>query len=75
MIGERRFPTTYGQLFLPEGAFGRDFRNRWWARPPKGDKTRLNEEDVVEHADGTITVAFSGWSIERGVWNSKEMQA
>ena len=73
MIGIRLFPTKYGDLRLPEGAYGRDLRGRWWARAPgESERRRLNV--VEEHADGTVTVrgvingGLSCFALERGVW-------
>ena len=57
MIGERRFPSKFGGLALPEGGYGRDLRGRWWARPPGENLRRALDQRVVEeHADGTVTV-------------------
>lgn len=74
-VGMRLFPTKYGVLSLPEGAYGRDLRGRWWARPP-GESSRwpLDGKVVVEHADGTVTVrgllngGLSAFALERGCW-------
>lgn len=55
MIGTRIFPHKFGGLLLLEGGFGRDLRGRWWARPPGENSRVLQQEHVVEHADGMIT--------------------
>jgi hypothetical protein len=79
MIGQRIFPDKYGHLRLPEGGYGRDLRGRWFCRPPRCNTGSLQKHDVIEHADGTITVTPSilitqhplpQWHgfLERGVW-------
>ena len=75
MIGERIFSNKYGSLVLPEGAYGRDLRGRWWARPPGESNRRLLEgRVVVEHPDGSVTIrgtvngGLSCFALERGVW-------
>ena len=75
MIGERLFPNPFGDLPLHDGAYGRDFRGRWWCRPP-GESLRrpLDRRVIVEHADGTVTVrgtingGTSCFALEAGVW-------
>ncbi len=77
MIGERMFPTKYGDLPLPEGGYGRDLRGRWWCRPP-GESVRwpLDAKMLIEHADGTATVrgtlggGLSLFTLINGVWNN-----
>lgn len=74
MIGQRIFPHKFGQLLLPEGGFGKNLRGRWKARPPGEDERALEQRDVDEHPDGTITcrsVINGGarcWRLERGIW-------
>lgn len=75
MIGERIFPTKFGDLCLTNGAYGRDLRGRWWARPP-GESARrpLDGRTIVEHADGTVTVrgmingGARSFTLQAGVW-------
>lgn len=61
--------------FAP-GDYGRDDTGRWWVRPPRGSMGYLDDHQVVEHDDGTITVSPSillpdQWHgyLERGVWH------
>jgi hypothetical protein len=70
-----------GATVYAEGDYGRDDKGQWWARPPGGHLADLSEHTVLEHADGTITVApsllqpkgdnggvlFHGY-LTRGVW-------
>lgn len=75
MIGERRFPTKYGKLFLPEGGYGKDMRGRWWVRPVGENMVPVDNKKVVEHQDGTVTIFEgingNGLVLERGVWRQK----
>lgn len=75
MIGERRFPTALGGLSLPEGAYGKDLRGRWWCRPPgESNRRPLDYEHIVEHRDSTITVrgvingGLRAFALEHGSW-------
>lgn len=72
MIGERIFPDRFGKLRLPEGGFGRDLRGQWWVRPPGEDSLKVDGKEIIEHADGTISVPTGinghGLLLERGSW-------
>lgn len=80
--GRRVWPSA-GQLWLADGDYGFDPRDgHWKARPPGMHTGDLSRHEVVEHEDGTITVAPSilvtEWDgdceikwhgyLERGVW-------
>lgn len=75
MIGERIFPGKFGTFNVPEGAFGRDLRGRWWCRPP-GESLRrpLDGKHIIEHADGSVTVrgvvngGLRAFALEHGTW-------
>lgn len=77
MIGERIFPDRYGGLRLPDGAFGRDLRGRWWCRPP-GESARrpLDGKVIIEYPDGTVTVrgmingGARAFTLQAGVWEA-----
>lgn len=80
MIGKRVYPDENGYMHFDEGDYGRDPSGEWWARAP-GLRAAgaLSNHEVVEHEDGTITVApsilmeaetsFHGY-LERGVWRA-----
>ena len=75
MIGERLFPTKYGDLHLPEGGYGKDIRGRWWCRPPEESNRRpLDHHAIEEYPDGTVTVrgtingGLTCFALERGIW-------
>lgn len=77
MIGQRVYPNEFGQLRLPEGGYGMSLKGDWYVRPPGQNTGELDGHDVVEHADGTITVRPSidgsadgqgHWLLERGEW-------
>lgn len=60
MKGRRVYPDNEGHLWLKPGDYGKDPRNNhWMARPPKGHTGDLNNHEVIEHDDGTITVTPS----------------
>lgn len=78
MIGERIFPHKFGgRLRLSEGGYGKDLRGQWWVRPPEGNMIKVKNEDVVEHADGTISVQVGinghGLLLEHGTWRKGEL--
>jgi hypothetical protein len=53
----RKLPNDSGELWLAEGEYGKDPRNNiWYARPPGMHAGSLENHQVVEHEDGTITV-------------------
>ena len=75
MIGERLFPTKHGDLKLHEGAYGRDFRGRWWCRPPgESNRRPLDYHVIDEHADSTVTIrgvingGARSFTLQAGVW-------
>ena len=81
MKGRRIYPNKDGKLLFAPGDYG--FENgEWLARPPKKIPLMLRsleDHDVVEHEDGTITVSPSikinrgddiiwhGY-LEKGIW-------
>lgn len=77
-IGSRIFPNRFGLLRLPHGGYGRDLKGRWWVRPPGEDAYQICGETVVEHPNGTITVAEGinghGVILLQGVWRMTEEQ-
>ena len=79
----RKHPDPDGHLRLAEGEYGRSPQDGvWYARPPGQHMGSLENHDVVEHDDGTITVSpsilITGYDgdclvqwhgyLERGVW-------
>jgi len=89
MIGRRvylqpNYPEVDGPytLWLAEGDYGRDRDGFWKARPPGHHAGSLENHEVIEHEDRTITVSpsilitgYDGNSetkwhgyLERGVW-------
>jgi hypothetical protein len=76
--GTRVYPTEEGWLPLGEqGTYGRDADGRWWAHVPKAGcpVASLDDHQITEHDDGTITVSPSilwpdKWHgyLEHGVW-------
>lgn len=83
MIGTRVYPNSEGEFDFSEsglltwipGSYGCDKDGFWVCRPPRGRIGALEQHQVTEHEDGTITVSPSivcdddwhGW-LERGVW-------
>ena len=74
--GKRIYLNAEGHLvFAEQGCYGKDNDGQWWCRPPKGGAGVLSDHEVVEHADGTITVSpsilmpgiFHGY-LRAGVW-------
>ena len=73
----RRLPDGH-DVFAP-GDYGK-LRDGWYGRPPRGGLGNLENHDVTEHEDGTITVSPSiliddgrperRWHgyLEHGVW-------
>jgi hypothetical protein len=78
MNGTRKQLNAEGQLWLAEGEYGKDARGVWMARPHGSHTGSLENHEVTEHEDGTITVSPSiliddgrgEWHgyLERGVW-------
>lgn len=82
MMGTRKHVDAAGELLLAEGEYGQDRAGTWFARPFGMHMGGLENHDVTEHEDGTITVhpsilIISGrgngevrWHgyLERGVW-------
>lgn len=56
------------------GDYGKTQDGRWIIRPPRGEAYILEDHEVIEHKDGTITVSPSintgQWHgyLERGTW-------
>jgi hypothetical protein len=79
MIGVRK--DNPGGLIPNAGEYGRNSIGEWFGWTPNGHGANLSAHDVVEHEDGTITVAPSilvsnhtgelwhGY-LERGVWRA-----
>lgn len=60
MIGKRIYPDSNGEMIFSEGDYGKDPRDgHWYGRPPGGHLGNFTAHEVVEHADGTITVSPS----------------
>lgn len=60
MEGKRVYPNKEGGLRLEEGDYGKDGGGAWRCRPPGvKDSGSLDDHEVIEHGDGTITVAPS----------------
>ena len=56
----RRQPDSNGHLWLAEGEYGQcGLGGIWYCRPHGHHTGSLEHHDVVEHADGTITVSPS----------------
>ena len=62
---------------MAPGDYWRDEHGLWWVRPPGCHAGVLEDHDIVERDDGTITVSPSillpgEWHgyLERGVWRS-----
>jgi hypothetical protein len=52
----RVYPNAEGHLCLTDGSYGRDLRGEWWVRPPGASAGSLDDHEVVEYGDKTITV-------------------
>jgi len=65
--GKRLYPNAEGHLILRPGEYGKDNEGHWWCRPPRGDIGTLDDHEVVEHDDHTITVRPS--ILLEGVWH------
>jgi hypothetical protein len=60
VIGRRVYPTECGQLWFRAGDYAFDERNgHWMAMCPVGHLGDLSQHEVVENADGTISVSPS----------------
>jgi hypothetical protein len=74
----RVYPDDTGSLTLLPGDYGKDGLGRWWARPPieAGHAAMLDEHEITEHDDGTISVSpsivqeekYHGF-LKKGVWS------
>ena len=75
----RKYLDDNGQLWLAEGDYGQNTDGNWLVRPPGRSMGELEDHDVTEHSDGTITVSpsiRSEWGerpywhgyLERGEW-------
>ena len=45
-----------GALYLCEGEYGRDRHGHWHVRPPGAHVMDVEDDEITEHDDGTITV-------------------
>jgi len=84
--GRRVYPNESGELWLAAGNYGKDPVDGHWKASPPGPigMGSLENHEVVEHEDGTITVSPSilittyaadceiKWHgyLERGVWRT-----
>lgn len=83
IIGKRKYAGLDGSFALAEGEYGINPSDGvWYARPPGEHIGSLENHEVIEHDDGTITVSpsilITGYSgniqtdwhgyLERGVW-------
>ena len=86
VVGRRVYPNADGELWLAKGDYGLDPRDGIWKASPPGEDSpglgSLENHQVIEHEDGTITVSPSilitteendcsiAWHgyLERGVW-------
>lgn len=66
MQGRRVYPDEKGVLRLAEGDYGRHSELGWMARPPGCSMGSLEDHQVTEHEDDTITVSPS---IDAGTWH------
>lgn len=78
MNGRRVYPDESGFMHFDEGDYGADYLGRWWARAP-GMKAagNLDDHEVTEHENGTISVepsilsyddSYHGY-LRLGVWS------
>ena len=80
MKGKRKYPDKDDNLFLATGEYGKTSNDIWMMRAPKGHIGNLDNHNIVEHDDGTITVSPSiliqdkeyhniwhGY-LEKGIW-------
>lgn len=67
-VGRRVYPNMEqgGALSLREGEYGKTIQGEWLARPPGCSLGSLEDHEVEEHEDGTITVTPS---IDAGIWH------
>lgn len=76
--GTRVYPNSQGYLDMSDqGSYGQDRDGRWWAHVPQAGCPvgNLDDHQITEHEDGTITVSPSilwpgKWHgyLEHGVW-------
>lgn len=61
--GRRVYPNADGELWLAKGDYGKDPRTGHWMASPPGEDSpgmgSLENHEVTEHEDGTITVSPS----------------
>ena len=57
--GKRSYLDHAGPLHLAEGEYGKGRDGIWYARPPGMHMGSLENHEVTEHEDGTITVTPS----------------
>lgn len=60
LAGRRVYPNAEGELWLAKGDYGLDPRDGIWKASPPGEDSpglgSLENHQVTEHEDGTITV-------------------
>lgn len=61
----RRLPDG-GHPPMREGDYWRDEGGTWWVRPPRSGAGTIEDHEVIEHTDDTITVSPS---IDAGTWH------
>jgi len=74
--GRRIYPNTEtGRFAMAPGDYCKSLDGHWWIRPPRGSMGVLDDHEIAEHPDGTITVSPSillpdQWHgyLEYGVW-------
>jgi hypothetical protein len=84
ITGRRIYPDDeLGHFSMAAGDYCKSTDGQWWIRPPRGSMGVLDNHEIVEHEDGTITVSPSillyygtaedqrvTWHgyLERGIW-------
>lgn len=81
MQGRRIYPETETDHFSFQlGDYGQSLDGHWWIRPPRGSMGVLDNHEIIEHEDGTISVSpsillegsdeKSSWHgyLEKGIW-------
>lgn len=60
-MNQRVYLNEAGHLILDIGDYGRDASGTWWVRPPRPGLSMgsLDNHEVLEHEDSTITVSPS----------------
>ena len=72
-----RLPDGFDAIGVAEGEYCKDANGNWNVRPPGSHLGTLDQHEVTEHEDGTITVKESiqhpddptcHWKLEHGKW-------